>query len=115
MAVEKDPETYSSEPTITVGDIPGDSVTQNAGPTNEVFVLSGSDGRTAGGAGSISLVSGAFSARSLSGPNANRGWLNFQLTLPSAVPAMTGRGMAGAAGLLALAGAFAVRRWMSRR
>ena len=31
VAVEKDPETYSSEPTITIGDIPEDSVTQNAG------------------------------------------------------------------------------------
>ena len=31
VEVEKDPETYSSEPTITVGDIPEDSVTQNAG------------------------------------------------------------------------------------
>ncbi len=31
VTVEKDPETYSSEPTITVGDIPEDSVTQNAG------------------------------------------------------------------------------------
>jgi len=31
VEVEKDPETYSSEPTITVGDIPEDSITQNAG------------------------------------------------------------------------------------
>jgi cytochrome P450 len=31
VAVEKDPETYSSEPTITIGDIPEDSLTQNAG------------------------------------------------------------------------------------
>ena len=31
VEVEKDPETYSSEPTITVADIPEDSVTQNAG------------------------------------------------------------------------------------
>ena len=31
VTVEKDPETYSSEPTITVGDIPEDSITQNAG------------------------------------------------------------------------------------
>ena len=31
VEVEKDPETYSSEPTITVGDIPEDSLTQNAG------------------------------------------------------------------------------------
>ncbi len=31
VEVEKDPETYSSEPTITVADIPEDSITQNAG------------------------------------------------------------------------------------
>ena len=31
VTVEKDPETYSSVPTITVGDIPEDSITQNAG------------------------------------------------------------------------------------
>jgi len=31
VAVEKDPETYSSEPNIVIADIPEDSVTQNAG------------------------------------------------------------------------------------
>jgi len=31
VAVEKDPETFSSEPTITIGEIPEDSITQNAG------------------------------------------------------------------------------------
>ena len=31
VEAEKDPETYSSEPTITLGDIPEDSLTQNAG------------------------------------------------------------------------------------
>ncbi|MDH3687179.1 MAG: cytochrome P450 [Myxococcales bacterium] len=31
VTVEKDPETYSSEPNITIGEIPEDSVTQNAG------------------------------------------------------------------------------------
>ena len=54
------------------------SVTQNLGATDEIFMLTGSDNRVQG-IGNISLVAGSISARSLHGPNANRGWLNFQV------------------------------------
>ena len=54
----------------------------------EVFILSGGDTRTAGGAGTIQMVAGALSARPLSGDNANRGWLRLILELPP-VPTMS--------------------------
>ena len=54
------------------------SVTQNPGDTDEIFMLTGSDNRV-NGIGNISLVAGSISHRNLSGPNANRGWLNFQV------------------------------------
>lgn len=65
----------------------------------EVFVLSGSDGRV-GGVGTISLVSGALSTRTLSGPNANRGWLNLVIGAGSApVPGVSSWGVAVVAAL----------------
>lgn len=65
----------------------------NGGP--EVFFLKGTDTRVAG-VGNLSLVSGALSDRTLSGPNANRGWL--RMTLPEPQAAL------GAMGALALLG-----------
>lgn len=50
----------------------------------EIFTLTGSDARTVSGAGTISLVSGALSNRSFSGPNANPGWLRLALPEPGA-------------------------------
>jgi len=75
----------------------------------ETFILSGSDLRTpVSGLGTISLVSGAISARLLTGPNANRGWLNLEV-IP-AVPALPPGALAAATGLLALAGGYLLRR-----
>lgn len=84
-------------------------------PTSEVFVLSGSDMRAPGtGQGSVSLVSGSVSARTLSGPNSNRGWINMAIAPPfGVVPAMTTPGLAAAIGLIALAGAYFVRKRLS--
>ncbi|MDG2049119.1 MAG: hypothetical protein P8M78_03050 [Myxococcota bacterium] len=50
----------------------------------EQFILSGSDNRV-DGIGSISMVSGGLSDRTLSGSNANRAWLNW--TIPGGTPA----------------------------
>jgi len=76
----------------------------------ELFVLSGSDARV-NGVGSISLVSGSVSDRGVSGPNANRGWLNIQLGVAEIVtPSMSGPGLAAVFGLLALAGGYAIWR-----
>ncbi len=54
------------------------SVTANTGPSPEVFFLTGSDNRV-DGIGNISLVAGGVSERTLTGPTANRGWLNFRV------------------------------------
>jgi hypothetical protein len=86
------------------------SVTQNLGATAEVFTLSGSDGRV-GGIGTISLVGGAVSNRTLSGPNANRAWLNLTIGAPVApAPSMSSPGLAAVFGLLALGGGYALWR-----
>lgn len=86
----------------------------NAGApkTFEIFMMAGSDVRAAGtGQGSVSLVSGAVSARTASGANGNRGWLNMQIKPPfGVVPAMTTPGLAAAIGLIALVGAYFVRK-----
>lgn len=50
----------------------------------EVFVLTGKDTRV-GGVGTIQFVTGALSTRTLSGPNANRGWGSYTLPEPAAV------------------------------
>ena len=80
-----------------------------------LFTLTGSDNRNvATGQGSVSLVSGSVSDRALSAPNANRGWLNMSIKPPfGVVPAMTTPGLAAAIGLLALAGAYFVRKRLS--
>ena len=92
------------------------TVSQPAATPAELFVLSGSDGRAGATAtGSISLVAGAVSARALSGPNANRGWLN--LTVGSSigsVPVLPAYGVAALVGLTALTGAYALRRRASK-
>ena len=67
-----------------------------AGPP-EVFFQSGTDMRVAG-VGNVSLVSGSLSARALSGPNANRGWLSLTLAVPEPTAAL------GAVGALAMLG-----------
>jgi hypothetical protein len=88
------------------------SITDNAGASTEVFVLSGMDTRDPiTGQGFVNLVSGSVSDRSLSAPNANRGWLNLEISPPfGVVPAMTTPGLAAAIGLIALVGAYFVRK-----
>ncbi len=77
----------------------------------ENFVLSGSDGRTAGGAGTIQLVSGSLSQRAFSGPNANRGWVRLELESGTDVPSLSSAGLAAlSASLLAVAVFAMVRR-----
>lgn len=74
----------------------------------EVFYLSGSDNRV-NGIGSISLVAGGLSKRSLSGDNANRGWLNYTVS-PFSVPSISN------GGLILLGAIFlAATMWMVRR
>jgi len=84
------------------------SVTANLGPSPEIFIFSGMDSRVSG-VGNISLVSGAIGTRSLSGPNAHRGWLNLTVGAP-AVPAVSPPGLAAAVGLLLLSSVYALRR-----
>ncbi len=81
----------------------------------EKFTLTGSDNRTVGtgpgGAGALSLVAGGFSQRAISGPNANRGWLNLAIgPVISHVPALTAHGVAALVTLMLLAGAYVLRR-----
>jgi hypothetical protein len=71
------------------------SVTNAAG-NPEIFVRTGHDKRNASGVGGIQLISGSVSARTISGPNANRGWITLTIPEPS-----TALGALGA--LLALA------------
>src|SRR5262249_29098293 len=51
----------------------------NALAEPEVFSITGKDSRTAMGAGTLSLVSGALSNRKVSGPNANPAWARYTL------------------------------------
>lgn len=77
----------------------------------EIFTVQGSDGRV-NGVGNISLVSGAVSTRTLSGPNANRGWLNLTITDTgnNPVPAASSWGLAA---LMVLIAGSTI--WMTRR
>lgn len=62
--------------------------------TTEAWTVTGSDNRV-GGVGTISLVSGALSTRTLSGPNANRGWLHLNIPASAgAVPGLSSWGVA---------------------
>ena len=75
--------------------------------TPEVFVLTGSDNRV-NGVGTISLVAGGLSDRALSGPNANRAWLNF--TVGGDTPGLSSWGVGLVAVMLASAGIWRARR-----
>ena len=76
----------------------------------EVFTLTGGDSRVSG-VGSISLVSSGASNRSVSGPNGNRGWINFEVGEGiGALPSMSGPGIAALVGLMGLAGGYAMRQ-----
>lgn len=80
----------------------------------ELFTIAGSDNRTANGAGSISLVGGSISNRTVTGLNANRGWMNLVLTKQLNTPSMALPGMMTLVGLIGLAGGYAVRRLSSK-
>jgi hypothetical protein len=87
-----------------------------AAGAGEKFTLSGKDSRTAGGRGTIQMVSGAISKRNFTGPNANRGWVELQLDKDFAdgnVPAMSPSLLAAVGGLILLAGGYAARRRLS--
>ncbi|MCP4039951.1 MAG: hypothetical protein GY733_23600 [bacterium] len=76
----------------------------------EMFTLTGADSRVSG-VGSISLVAGGLSNRAVSGPNANRGWLNLSIGSPlGSLPSMSGPGIAALVGLMSLAGGYAMRQ-----
>ncbi|MGE4608345.1 MAG: hypothetical protein AAEJ52_16520 [Myxococcota bacterium] len=75
--------------------------------TAEVFVLTGSDARV-DGVGTISLVAGGLSDRVLTGPNANRAWLN--MTVGGNTPGLSSWGVGVLALLLASAGVWRARR-----
>lgn len=79
--------------------------------TTEHFILSGSDARVSG-VGTLSLVSGATSTRLVTGPNANRGWMNLaiQYPLPRPVPGLSSGAVLMLVGLVAGATLFLVRR-----
>lgn len=76
----------------------------------EVFVISGTDNRV-NGIGTISLVAGGLSARTLTGPNANRGWLN--LTVGGDTPGLSSWGIGFLAMLLTGAGVWRARHAMA--
>lgn len=83
-------------------------VTIKAPTAAETFYLQGSDMRV-NGIGTISLVAGGVSNRSLSLDNANRGWQNF-VVAPFSAPSISN------GGLMLLAGIFlASTIWMVRR
>jgi hypothetical protein len=76
-----------------------------AAGTPEHFWLSGSDMRTAGGAGTVSLVSGSVSLRVTSGPNANRGWVRLVLDPFVKTPSISDWGLVALGGSLLAVGA----------
>jgi hypothetical protein len=112
--------------TTLVGNLPANSVQDWAGPFTtgsitieapqaagggETFKLQGGDNRI-DGVGSISLVSGAVSKRFLSGDNANRGWLNYQVGLLEGVnvPSISNGGLVLLSLLMVAATAWMLRR-----
>ncbi len=85
-------------------------VQSTAAGAPETFTLKGSDARVSG-IGKISLVAGGVSQRVASGPNANRGWLNLQVT--PRVPSLSSWGIGSLAFLLL--GIGAAGRALARR
>lgn len=76
----------------------------------EKFTITGKDMRTAGGGGTIQLVSGSVSDRAFTNENANRGWIRLQLTPIAGVPSMSWVGLTATAGLMLLTAGYMMRR-----
>ena len=85
-------------------------ITNMAAVPSETFTLTGKDARTAGGGGTIQLVSGALSNRATTGPNANRGWISLTLSPIAGVPSMSVLGLATTGALMLLTAGYAMRR-----
>ena len=83
-------------------------VTVKAPTAMETFYLQGFDNRV-DGIGSISLVQGGVSNRSLSLDNANRGWQNL-VVAPFSAPAISNGGLMLLAGLFLASGLWMMRR-----
>jgi len=86
------------------------TIMANSGASAETFVISGDDTRTAMGAGTIQMVSGAVSQRLASGPNSNRGWVRLQMMPLTDVPSMSMPGLAATVALILLGFGYATRR-----
>jgi hypothetical protein len=83
-----------------------------AGGAGESWKITGRDNRNAKGVGAIKMVSGALSQRTVTGDNANRGWvrLNLMRSPEPGVPALSPVALAATAGLMLLAAGYAMRR-----
>ncbi len=79
-------------------------------PMNETFTLRGRDQRTANGGGTIQLVSGAVSERTVTMANANRGWVRLSMIPLEPVPATPWWGVAVIAALVLLGFGYVTRR-----
>jgi hypothetical protein len=81
----------------------------------ETWTLTGKDTRTAGGKGTLQLVSGSLSTRTATGDNANRGWVRLEIGDfdLSGVPALSPSLLLTAGGLLLLSFGYAARRLSS--
>ena len=77
----------------------------------EIFLITGKDSRTPGGAGVIQMVAGSLSQRTLSGPNGNRAWVRLVMAQLPDVPALSPPMRGVAVGLIVLATlGYALRR-----
>jgi hypothetical protein len=89
-------------------------VALKAGGATESLMLSGKDDRLVpSGGGTLKMVSGSLSLRTLTLDNANRGWIRLVLVGPNEVPALSPVALATTAGLMLLAAGYAMRRRFS--
>jgi hypothetical protein len=76
----------------------------------ETWMVTGKDSRTAAGAGTIQMVSGALSLRTTTLDNASRGWVRLILVDSPDVPALSPTALAAMAGLMLLLAGYTMRR-----
>ncbi len=88
-------------------------VKNNDGGSPETFTMTGDDGRTANGAGSIQMVAASVSTRVATGPNGNRGWVQLDLVPIGTTPALGPMAQVALGGLVLLGGAYIARRKLS--